>query len=316
MDRNYQVVDAFTGTAFQGNAAAVVFDAEGLNDREMASVAAEFNLSETTFVLPVTKGNICETLEEVPACLDKKLRIRWFTPTIEASMCGHATIAALHAMVDSGRWQWNPERSLSIGIETISGPLTAWVECLPGQPETRLYWLELLPPKLKVLHIDTAEVCRYLGLERDAAHAGLPVVSTQDLDVLFFVQRFDQVQGARPDFRGLTAWLKAHGMRGLSLATTGTLTPSINVQSRFFGPVVGIDEDAVTGSVHGPLAAYLVEYGLVPERDGVAGMTCTQGKPGGRTGLIHALVERKGGGRPSVRIAGQAVTTMRGNLLL
>ena len=104
------------------------------------------------------------------------------------------------------------------------------------------------------------------------------------------------------------------GLRGLSLATVNTLTPSIHVQSRFFAPTCGVDEDPVTGSVHGPLAAYLVGQGRVPIQDGLAGLSCVQGIPGGRTGLVHALVREDGVGGYRVRIAGRAVTVMTGAL--
>ena len=78
---------------------------------------------------------------------------------------------------------------------------------------------------------------------------------------------------------------------------------------------LGIDEDPVTGSVHGPLAVYLVRHGLVPVDDGMAGLTCVQGRPGGRAGLVHALVQQALDSTYSVRIGGQAVVTMRGMLL-
>jgi trans-2,3-dihydro-3-hydroxyanthranilate isomerase len=73
----------------------VVFDAEGLDDAAMRAIAAEFNLSETTFVLPAQsdRGTIARP----------HVRFRWFTPTVEVDMCGHATVAGIHALIESGR---------------------------------------------------------------------------------------------------------------------------------------------------------------------------------------------------------------------
>jgi PhzF family phenazine biosynthesis protein len=109
--------------------------------------------------------------------------------------------------------------------------------------------------------------------------------------------------------------LDRDGVRGLCLATVKTLTPSITVQSRFFAPTAGINEDPVTGSVHGPLAAYVVKHGLVPLHDGLAGLMCTQAKPGGRGGLVNALVQPQDNDVYAVRIGGRAVTAMRGTLI-
>ena len=79
---------------------------------------------------------------------------------------------------------------------------------------------------------------------------------------------------------------------------------------------MGVDEDPVTGSVHGPLAAFLAEHGLVEMHEGTAALRCTQAKAGGRAGLIFALVRTKEGGGYTVRIGGQALTTMRGTLFV
>jgi trans-2,3-dihydro-3-hydroxyanthranilate isomerase len=144
----------------------------------------------------------------------------------------------------------------------------------------------------------------------------LPAVRTQDDDLIVFVHDVAALNELRPDFRRLADMLTAGSLRGLCVATVRTLTPSIHVQSRFFSPHYGIDEDPVTGSVHGPLAAYLVERGIVALHNGLAGLTCVQGIPGGRTGLLHALVQPHAGGRANVRIGGRAVTTMTGTVLL
>ena len=126
LDRNYYVVDAFSTGPFTGNPAAVVCDAAGLDDDTMRRIAAEFNLSETTFFLP---PKISHSDPEV----DLSVRIRWFTPTVEVDMCGHATVAGVHALVESGRLPTpTSEASCVVRIETKSGVLTAYVEHFPG----------------------------------------------------------------------------------------------------------------------------------------------------------------------------------------
>jgi len=83
MGREYFVIDAFATEPFTGNPAAVLLDGSGLSDEEMQQIAAEFNLSETTFILPPAG-----TYQGV----NSAVRFRWFSPTTEVAMCGHATV--------------------------------------------------------------------------------------------------------------------------------------------------------------------------------------------------------------------------------
>ena len=303
MERLYYVIDAFTNERFAGNPAAVVLDAQGLDDAQMQAIAAEFNLSETTFILP-------------PTVDDAIVRFRWFTPTVEVAMCGHATIAGVKALVETGRVRHNdPSASTPLAIETMSGTLTAFVENLP-QSDDLMLWLDLPTPSLVEEKMNRAELASILGLAVDAFESSLPMIRTRDDDVIAFVKDFVTLNDARPNFTKLAEWQDRRRLRGLCLATVKTLTPSIHLQSRFFAPAAGINEDPVTGSVHGPLAACLVKYGLVPvHEDGLAGLTCVQAQAGGRAGLIHALVGHNENGTYAVRIGGQAVTVMRGRLL-
>ncbi|MFQ5495556.1 MAG: PhzF family phenazine biosynthesis protein, partial [Phycisphaerae bacterium] len=363
MARDYFVVDAFTSEAFAGNAAGVVLNAEGLDEAAMQAVAAEFNLSETTFVLPasessnpklqnddVAAGPANRKTDHRDAALDGEIapggvtgpellrgagigechaerreasgrafgeiprsarnddvrpfpprvvpvRFRWFTPTTEVTMCGHATVAGVQAMLEAGRLGIPDDRpSVSLTIETLGGVLTAFVERMPGGGGPMI-WLDLVDPVLTPCGIDLAALSAALRLSSDAFDVSLLPVQSQDGDAIVFVRDVITLNDARPDFEALRSTLERAGLRGLSLATVNTLTPSVNVQSRFFAPPAGVDEDPVTGSVHGPLAARLVQQGVVPVQDGLAALTCVQGQAGGRAGLLYALVQPKGDNR-------------------
>lgn len=316
MPRSYCVIDAFATGPFTGNPAAVVLDADGLTGEQMQQIAAEFNLSETTFVLPIEEGGPSGDSggEAVPGL---SVRFRWFTPTTEVDMCGHATVAGVHALAESGRLVLgNDAESVAMRIETKSGRLTAFLERIPGGGPGRMIWVALREPTLTPHPVDHTALGTVLRLTPDVFVDSPAPAKTQDRDLLVLVRDFQALNAARPDFPELAVFLERGGLRGLCLATASTLTPSINVQSRFFAPTTGVNEDPVTGSVHGPLAVYLVVHDLVPVHDGVAGLTCTQAKPGGRAGLLYALVERKEAGRYAARIGGRAVTTMRGMLLM
>lgn len=303
MDRPYCVVDAFTSDRFAGNPAAVVFDAEGLADARMQAIAAEFNVSESTFVLPPTSS-------------DAHVRFRWFTPSTEVDMCGHATIAGIHAMVESERAEAAGVNGEGvIRIDTKSGTLTAFVEHLPGNEQSLLYWLELPRPRLQTRRLSHGELASLLNLSEDRLDGSLPLKESQDGDLLLFVRDSIALNEARPDWSRLAAFQQRERIRGLCLATVNTLTPAVNVQSRFFAPAVGIQEDPVTGSVHGPLTLYLAEQGLMNVDGDEGALVCAQGKSGGRAGMIFTLLRRGPGDAWIVRIGGKAVTAMRGTLM-
>jgi trans-2,3-dihydro-3-hydroxyanthranilate isomerase len=306
---SYQVVDAFTHEPFAGNAAAVVFQADALHDDQMQALAGEFNLSETTFVLPPAGGRAA-------------VRFRWFTPTAEVDLCGHATIAGVHALIESNNWpketpaarRQAPTSAEPLEIETKSGILRAAVEPLPeGAP---IIWLDLPDPKLEPVTIIRSELAPALGLPEEAFIAPRNLVRTGDGDAICQVRDFMILNEAAPDFAELAKLCRRHRLRGFCLTTANTLSSGIDVQSRFFAPLLGVDEDPVTGSVHGPLGAYWVGQELVPPGQEEAVLTCVQTKPGHRSGLVRVHIGRAEDETYRVKIGGQAVTTMRGRVVL
>lgn len=234
-------------------------------------------------------------------------------------MCGHATVAAVHALVRSGRWRdfglADPASgSVAWTVETLGGVLTAFIEALPGRTDEYMFWLDLVDPVLSEAPTSLSGLCAALGLaESDVAGEPAPACS-QDRDLILFVRDVAALNACRPDFAALDGWCRSFDVRGISLATTATLTPAVHVQSRFFAPPAGINEDPVTGSVHGPLAAILARHGIGAVGAEVTALTCVQGIPDRRSGLIHVLVQRQGA-RFAVRIGGRAVTTMTGTIL-
>ena len=257
----YQV-DAFTSTPFSGNAAAVCLLTEERETDWMQAVAAEMNLSETAFVRPLPDG----------------YELRWFTPTTEVNICGHATLATAHQLWETRLLDATAEAR----FHTRSGLLTArrcedGIEMdFPADPTTPL---ELDEPLDEIV-----------GKPVIAAHRGRE-------DWLVVLDSQDEVLSCKPDL-GRIAKLP---LRGLIITARGNY-PNDFV-SRFFAPGVGIDEDPVTGSAHCTLACY---WG---QRLGRTQMTAWQAsKRGG-----NLSVEVKGN---TVQLTGQAVTVMKGELIV
>jgi PhzF family phenazine biosynthesis protein len=211
------------------------------------------------------------------------LRLRWFTPALEVRLCGHATLASAHVLWQSGRL---PAEAAARFL-TRSGPLSA--RRLEGGA------IELDFPR-----VEPVEAALPAGLERALGLGEAPRWAGRAGED-FFVEVGSEAEllGLAPDFRRLGE-LTA-GDRGV-IVTTRAERPGFDVVSRFFAPAAGVDEDPVTGSAHCALGAYWAP------RLGKAELAAFQASA--RGGFLRV---RPDGGR--VRLAGRAVTVLRGELL-
>ena len=297
----FRIVDAFAEQPYRGNPAGVVFEADALTDAQMQSIAREVNASETAFI---SRAND----------LHRPTRIRWFTPQAEVGFCGHATLASAHALHEAGCLAGlgsHPDATLI--LDSAAGQLVLQPEALPEPSAPPLWWLLMPDPGLKPDNTNPIRTCELLGITLDDLDPALPAMRTRDDDVIYFVREWQTLMEMQPRFDELAEWGRRCDIRGYCVATTSTLADSINVHSRFFAPAVGINEDPVTGSVHGPLAAYLVVNGLVGSASRRSALFCAQGRPGDRGGLVRALVEATPRGY-QVRIAGLCQTTVTGEI--
>lgn len=299
----FRLVDAFALSPYTGNVAGVVLDAQGLSDGQMLAIAAEFNASETTFVLP-------------PTSRDAAVRFRWFTPACEVGFCGHATLGGVHALLESGRFlHMVNEPGTVLPIETRSGVLTVRTELhpKPGAPYT--IWLDMPHCEPKKTPVVLPPLVRKLGLADDAVDASIPPIRTQDDDVIVAVNSLSALLELQPPMAELARYCRDQRIRGVLVTTRHALSAATAVQSRFFAPAAGVDEDPVTGSVHGPLGLHLVNSGVVPLREGKADFFCAQAKAGGRAGVVRVVVTRAAAADETrVRIGGSCQTTAAGTL--
>jgi len=291
-------VDAFTTTPHTGNPAGVVLDAEGLSDVQMQSIAREMNLAETAFVIP-------------PSRPGADVRIRWFTPTVEVPLCGHATVAAFHSLAEEKRLGMNGPGSYSFNLETASGVLSVVVEL--GN-DTCFVSLGLgLPEFEKVPHLKV-DLVRLLGIPSVEFDNRVPVLRNTYLYV--FIKRLHTLFTLKPNFLNISTFLTSRNLSGLCVFTLETIDRESRVHSRFFAPNCGINEDAVTGSSHGPLGAILYDHGLLDVSGGDVTFTGEQGDAIGRRGRVRVDVTGRGGKAVAVRIGGGAVTVLRGEMIV
>ncbi len=211
----YWVVDAFTDRTFSGNPAAVVLPDAALSDELMQSIAAENNLSETAFAVPEADG----------------YRLRWFTPTVEVDLCGHATLATSFVLARSGHA--GPFR-----YHTRSGVLTASVSGAE---------IELDFPAHPFARVSTPD-----GLA--AALGAEPLEVVQSARLVAVLASPAQVAALRPDVAAIAARFD-----GAVAVTAAGGVDGADITSRYFAPGYGIDEDPVTGSLHTQLVPYWAE---------------------------------------------------------
>jgi predicted PhzF superfamily epimerase YddE/YHI9 len=254
-------VDAFTDRPFAGNPAAVCLLDGPRDDGWLQRVAAEMNLSETAFLLP--KGD--------------SFRLRWFTPTVEVDLCGHATVASAHVLWETNRLPLDrPARFLS-----RSGPLSA---------VRRGDEIELDFP------VKVAEPCPAPTGLAEALGATPRWVGRNKFDYLVELESDAAVRGLKPDFARL-ATLPVRGV----IVTAKSDTAGADFVSRFFAPQSGVAEDPVTGSAHCALGPFW------RDRLGRAELTGYQASARGGTVGVTVAGDR-------VKLRGRAVTVLRGEL--
>jgi len=253
-------VDAFTDTPYRGNPAAICLLDAAIDEPAMQSLAFELGLAETAYVVPRPGGDY---------------DLRWFTPTVEIPLCGHATLASAHTLFETGR------AADSVTFHTRSGPLTCTRDGtriamdFPAAPPNPV---DAPPGLLDALGISEA-------------------VAVLDNKQWFIVEVADPavVERLTPDLRRLETIVD-----GASV-TARSDRDGVDIVSRVFGPGVGVDEDAVTGSVHCALTPYWCE------QLGTTELVAYQASA--RGGTLHC---RLAGDR--VYLAGPAVTVLRGEV--
>ena len=258
----YQV-DAFADRPFSGNPAGVCILEREAPERWMQAVAAEMNVAETAFLVRRDDG---------------AFDLRWFTPTVEVDLCGHATLASAHVLWSESHLP----REETARFHTKSGRLTAWHEAdsirmdFPSEPV-----VAAVPPQTLTAAFDTK--FSFTGKNR--------------MDWLVELADEAAVLMVRPQLPAIVAL----GVRGV-IVTARSESPERDFVSRFFAPGAGVDEDPVTGSAHCALAPYWAG------KLGKTVLTGYQASARGGTVLCSAAGDR-------VVLGGRAVTVLRATLL-
>jgi PhzF family phenazine biosynthesis protein len=281
-----RLVDAFTDEPMAGNPAGVVPDADGLSEGQMQAVANELSVSETAFLLSSD---------------DADRKVRYFTPTQEVDLCGHATIGS-HALLHENGTLSPGEHTLETNLGVLDIEIT----------DDGVVWMTQDRPMIRTVDLDHQRVADALGIDAVALRQmeidlQLAVASTGLPFLVVPVTYFRQVSDATPDAAAIEALCEEVDAEGLYAFTFDALDPDATLHGRMFAPGAGVPEDPVTGTASGAVGAYLREMdafdGDFPEE-----MTFEQGHVLDRPGEVRVRV----GGQ--IRVGGEGVTSMRGRM--
>lgn len=277
--RRFSQLDVFTATPLKGNPLAVVHDADGLSDAEMAAFARWTNLSETTFLLPPTDARA-----------DYQVRI--FTPGGELPFAGHPTLGSCHAWLAAGGAPKQPVRVVQqcgvglVDVRRDGARLAFAAPPLKREPVDD----GLLARVIEALGLPPADLLAACWLDNGPKWLGLRVASASRLRAL------------APDHGRLKSLAKT----GLVAAQDAEGAAGTQFEVRGFAAPIGIEEDPVTGSLNASLAQWMIGEGIAPPA-----YTAAQGTAMGRAGRVH--VQRDA---DTVWIGGDVAPCISGEVLL
>lgn len=290
----FETVDVFTDQRFGGNPLAVFKDARGLSAEEMQKLAFEFNLSETTFVLP-------------PEDAANTARVRIFNRTTEMAFAGHPSIGTAYVMARAGLALGDDLRlEVPAGIVAVELERDAEGEVSGGKITA--------PQPLSTGPEFSAElIAQCLGLAPTdiitETHA--PMLASMGNPYIFAEIRHDAIGRCAPDITAFRRALASRDDLGNRFSIFVYTRDSANIRARMFAPISGTWEDPATGSANAPLAGLLLRHSTA----NAAAFTVRQGEEMGRPSLLRIAATRSGS-VITATVAGQCVPVFRGEAQL
>ncbi|MEO8578502.1 MAG: PhzF family phenazine biosynthesis protein [Gemmatimonadales bacterium] len=309
MPYKYHTTDVFSDTPFAGNQLAVVPDARGLSDAQMATIAREFNYSETIFFLPpANPANTCS--------------VRIFTPGSELPFAGHPTVGGAMVMAMTGEIELTGAET-RIVLEEGVGPVPVMIRSENGKPVFAQLTTGKLPEKGDESH-DARDIARIISLDiRDIDTEGDAAIEPWSAGVPYLIVPLKSLDALGRSRINFDLWEKK--LKGCwapetylfvetdeSRARDGIRNGNGEIRTRMYAPALGIPEDPATGSAVASLAGYLAARSSI--RDGMLRYTIHQGVEMGRASRMELEVDVANGVVKAVRIGGAAVLIASGTL--
>ncbi|NRT86431.1 PhzF family isomerase [Clostridium beijerinckii] len=301
MARKYNLyqVDSFTKEKFTGNPAGVISNADGLTDYEMQKIARELNNSETAFILSSNSN-------------EYDVQVRFFTPTSEVPICGHATIASHYV------------RAIENELETSRIYHKTGAGILPVDiiKENNDYKIIMTQGKIEfgeiIDGINKEELLKALKIKESDLldDYKIQIVSTGHSKVMIGIKSIETLNTLQPDYSALSKLSEIIKCNGYYIFTTDSKESDILIHGRMFAPSIGINEDPVTGNANGPLGAYLVHHNLVKHNNSLFRFKAKQGEAINRPGIIEVEVKIEDNEPTETKVSGDAIIIFKSELLL
>ncbi|SDQ54642.1 PhzF family phenazine biosynthesis protein [Natronobacterium texcoconense] len=281
-------VDAFTDEPLGGNPAGVVPDADDLTDDQMQAIADEMAVSETAFLRSSD---------------DADRRVRYFTPTQEVDLCGHATIGSFAYLHD--REGLEPGTTT---LETNVGVLEIDLE------EDGTVWMTQDTPQIREVDVGYDRVAAALGVDEAAlegASDDIPLaVSSTGLPFLIVpITYLSDLGAAEPDMNAIEGLAESVDAAGIYVFSFDTLEGASSLHGRMFAPGAGVPEDPVTGTASGAVGAYLDRFGAFDD-DFPEELRLEQGHYVDRPGIVRVRVDGE------VQVGGRGVVALEGSMVV
>lgn len=288
---HYCLVDVFTERAFGGNPLAVFTDARGLSTAMMQALAKEFNLSETSFVLPPQKPK-------------NDFQVRIFTPAVELPMAGHPTVGTAFVLARKQLVQV-AEPATALIFEEGVGEIAVSIKTL-ANGKLSIQMRQPLPD-FGEQFAGRAAIAELLSLSPDDLDQTLPL-EVVSCGVPFLFVPIKSLAGMHAIRFRHNVWervLRDFAAPNLFAFTREVETPGAHIHSRMFAPAMGIAEDPATGAASGPLGCYLVRHKLV-EGAGSVEIVSEQGLEMGRPSFLQINIAYAGNDITGVYVGGQS----------
>ena len=299
MKLEFATVDVFTDRPFGGNPLAVVTDAQGLSAAQMQAIAAEFNLAETTFVLP-------------PRDAAHTAEVRIFTPKAELPFAGHPNVGTGFVLARAGQSYGRPVA----GDRLVFAEKAGLVPIDLTREAGLVVAARLAAPQPLTLGEEIATQivadCCGLAVDQIETRSHRPVIASCGVGFVFaeVTSRAALAQAAvRTDV--LARHLPMERAIGIHLYVAAR-EQGVEIQSRMFAPLFGVPEDPATGSANVALIGLLAQ--LRPEPDLVLSRVIGQGFDMGRPSILNALAEKKAGTVSATYIGGRCVPMLKGTI--
>ena len=297
MQLHFVTVDVFANDQFGGNPLAVVLNAEGLNTKQMQSIAAEFNLSETTFVFP-------------PDDNKNTAKVRIFTPRAEMPFAGHPNVGTAFVLAQVGETYGKLIADDDVTFEELAGLVR--IDFLKEGRSVVGARLAAPQPLVVGEAFSTDAIAACCGLAASdietAKHAPC-LVSCGTPFVIAQVKSRDILAVASPRSDAFACHLPGEKAVGV-MTYVDARANDADLQCRMFAPLFGVSEDPATGSAAVALIGLLAS--LDPRRDGAVTKVLAQGFAMGRPSLLHASAEKAGGKVAATYVGGKCVPVMHG----